>query len=134
VKVGTEPVVELPSLDWSSATVKDGTLTVGLTGERPKGWKKSFDRTAKLLGRGDWAEVECKRGKVRVSGIEPGTEERLRAFLEGVVAQADAEHRPDDEGDEDDDAGGSEDTESGDGGSEDDPDAQLTERFRSFSD
>jgi hypothetical protein len=69
--------VELPSLDWSSAKVKDGKLTVDLTGERPKGWKKSFDRTAALLGRGDWAEAECKRGKVTVSGLEPGGEEGL---------------------------------------------------------
>jgi hypothetical protein len=124
--------VELPSLDWSSAKVKDGTLTVDLTGERPKGWKKTFDRTATLLGRGDWAEVECKRGQVRVSGLEPGSEERLRAFLEGVVAQADAEHRPDDEDDDDQDE--APDSEQQAGEDADDPDAELTERFRSFAD
>ena len=50
-----------------------------------------------LLGRGDWDDVECKRGRVSVSGVEPGDEERLRAFLEGVIAQANADHPPDDE-------------------------------------
>jgi hypothetical protein len=124
--------MELPRLDWSTAQVKDGTLTVELTGERPKGWKKTFDRTAKLLGRGDWAEVQCKRGGVRVAGVEPGAEERLRAFLEGVVAQADAEHRPDDEDDDDQDE--APDSEQQTGEDADDPDAELTERFRSFAD
>jgi hypothetical protein len=124
--------MDLPSLDWSTAQVKDGTLSVDLSGERPKGWKKTFDRTAKLLGRGDWAEVECKRGRVRVAGVEPGVEERLRAFLEGVVAQADSEHRPDDEDDDDQDEARDSEQQAGDGA--DDPDGELTERFRSFAD
>lgn len=125
--------MELPSLDWSSAKVKDGTLTVDLTGERPKGWKKSFDRTATLLGRGEWADVKCKRGRVSVSGMEPGVEERLRAFLEGVVAQANADHRPD-ESDDEDDHDEATDSERQTAEDADDPDSGLTERFRSFAD
>ncbi len=124
--------MELPSLDWSTAKVKDGTLTVEVTGERPKGWKKSFDRTATLLSRGDWDDVECKRGRVSVSGVEPGDEERLRAFLEGVIAQSNADHPPDDEGDEDD-HDETPDAEQRDE-RDDDPDAELTDRFRSFAD
>lgn len=125
--------MEQPSLDWSTAKVKDGKLTVDLTGERPKGWKKSFDRTATLLGRGDWTEVECKRGSVTVSGIGPGGEERLRAFLEGVIAQANADHRPNDEDEDDhDEAPESEDEAEAD--RDDDPDAESTDRFRAFAD
>jgi hypothetical protein len=122
--------VELPSLDWSTATVKRGVLTVELSGERPRGWNKTFTTTAKLLGGGDWDAVELKKGKVRVSGVTPGVEERLRHFLESVVQQADANHRPED----DDPDEGSDDAKDGgqpDSG-QDDTDAETTARFQAF--
>jgi hypothetical protein len=129
--------VELPSLDWSTAKVKDGVLTVELSGERPKGWSKTFATTATLLGSGgDWDDVQLKKLRIKVTGVEPGMEERLRFFLEAVVQQADATHRPDD-ADQDDADTDSEDAthdgEAGDGRS-DDPDAELTARFRAFGD
>jgi hypothetical protein len=43
------------TLDWSSAEVRDGKLEVRLRGERPPGWKDSFERTVALLAGGDWA-------------------------------------------------------------------------------
>lgn len=119
-----------PRLNWSGAEVKDQTLVVSLEGELPTGWRKSFERTVTLLGGGGWGQVQLKKGSVRVSDVEPGTEEKLRHFLESVVEQANADHPPaepdssaaddDAETDADDDADG--------------PDTQMTERFRSFAD
>jgi hypothetical protein len=117
-----------PKLNWASAEVKDGKLVVALEGELSTGWKQSFDRTVVLLRGGDWGKVELKTATVRVSGLEPDTEEKLRHFLESVVEQANADHRPtEDEPDESED----EDSEQGDDGG---PDAEMTERFRSFGD
>jgi hypothetical protein len=123
--------MELPKLDWKSAEVRDGTLTVKLTGERPKGWKGTVERTVKLLGGGDWKAVKLKSGEVRVTGLQDGSEESLRHFLEGVVQQANATHRPDeDDHDRADDDGGESEAEAKD---RDDPDARMTDRFRAFA-
>ena len=107
------------NLKWASAEVKDAQLTVELTGEAPKGWKESFERTARLLGDGDWGEIELRKGKVRVSDVAPGTEEKLRHHLEAIVAQANAP-REKDKSDED-------------GDEPEGPDAEMTGRFRAFA-
>jgi hypothetical protein len=46
--------MEPPSIEWSSARVNGGKLTVRLQGDRPSGWKERFRRTAGLLGSQDW--------------------------------------------------------------------------------
>jgi|SRR6185312_300198 hypothetical protein len=106
------------NLEWASAEVKDATLTVGLEGELPKGWKDSFERTVKLLGDGDWGDVALKKGSVRVSDVTPGSEDKLRHHLEAIVAQANADHEEHEDGDDDEREG---------------PDAEMTDRFRSFA-
>jgi hypothetical protein len=114
-------------LNWAEAEVKDSTLVVGLEGEIPTGWKQSFETTVRLLGAGGWGKVQLKKRTVQVSKVSAGSEERLRHFLESVVEQANADHppkeekadAPDNEKAADDDAGG--------------PDAEMTERFRSFA-
>jgi hypothetical protein len=126
--------METPRLDWNSAEVRDGKLTVTVTGERPKGWKGTFERTVKLLGGGDWESVKLKSGKVMVISVQAGSEERLRHFLEGVVQQANATHQPDDTDDHD---GAGDDGDSDESGEEtddhDDPDGRMTDRFRDFA-
>jgi hypothetical protein len=116
------------TLDWSAAEVKKATLAVPLEGDVPKGWKKSFEATVMLLGHGDWGEIQLKRGTVQVSDVEPGSEEKLRHHLESVVAQANADHEPDES--EDDEAPDADDSEPGAG--DEGPDAEMTRRFRSF--
>lgn len=116
------------TLDWSSAEVHDGTLEVGLSGERPKGWKESFQRTVALLHGRNWT-IELKKDRVRVLGVAEGNEDRLRHFLESVVLQANSVHEetkpeardeePEADEDEPDEPAG--------------PDAEMTERFRSFA-
>jgi hypothetical protein len=109
-------------LEWASAEVKDAKLTVALEGDPPKDWKQSFERTVKLLGNGDWGEVQLKKGAVQVSDVPPGSEDKLRHHLESIVTQANAAIEQPDEGED----GGH-----GDGG-DDGPDAEMTGRFREF--
>ena len=117
-----------PKLHWDSAEVSGGVLTVPVDSDRPQGWDGVFERTVTLLGSGQWDEVKLKSGKVRVKGVQPGVEETLHHFLEGVVQEANAVAGTDEEDDGDDPASDEdEDPEEGDG------DAQLTARFRQFA-
>ena len=109
------------NLEWASAEVKDATLTVGLAGDAPKGWKQSFERTVTLLGDGDWGEIQLKKSAVRVSDVTPGSEDKLRHHLEAIVAQANAAVEQDDDQDGD-----------RDGTKPKGPDAEMTDRFRAF--
>ena len=121
-----------PRLDWGRAEVKDGTLTVSVAGEPPDGWKDTFEKTAALLASGEWDTVRMKKRTVKVEGVRPGTEEKLRHFLESVAQQANATHEP--EGDDASEDDGDESAEHGDEtGDEKSEDAEMTERFRSFS-
>jgi hypothetical protein len=52
-------------LGWASAEVRDAKLRVALEGESPRGWQQSFERTAQLLGDGEWGAVKIKKGSVQ---------------------------------------------------------------------
>ncbi len=118
--------MEAPRLEWSAAAVDDGTLTVPITGDPPRGWKSTFEHTVRLLGGGGWGEVSLKKHKVKVAEVPEGTEDELRHFLEGVVQESNAAHvdteQDDDEADDP----------SGEDGDGDDADARMTSRFREF--
>jgi hypothetical protein len=121
-----------PRLDWSTAEVADGRLTVALEGDPPKGWKHSFETVARLLSHGEEPSVTLKKGEVRVDGLRPGDEEKVRHLLESVVQQANADHRPpeQEQRDEDDEDGDKVPLEQiGQSG----PDAEMADRFRSFA-
>jgi hypothetical protein len=124
-------------LKWSTAKVDNSKLTVDLDGELPSGWKDSFDAVARLLaGSAEWGEVSLKGKKaVRVTDVSEGSEERLRHFLESVVEQANADHRPEGSELDDSDRDASDEDEGGEDDS-DEPgaDAEMSERFRSFAD
>lgn len=117
-------------LEWGSAEVEDARLTVPLDGDLPKGWKQSFETTVTLLGQGDWGEVKLKKGKVQVSDLTAGIEDKLRHHLEAIVAQANAavgaaEDQPEREADDD--------CDHDNGGAATRPDAEMTERFKAFA-
>ena len=81
----TEPL----TLDWSTAEVSDGELTVALTAKPPKHWRDAFERTAALLGAGNWdVSIRPKKGLVQIASVRPGDEERVRQFVEGAVLEA----------------------------------------------
>jgi hypothetical protein len=118
-------------LNWSTARVEDAELAVRLEGEIPKGWKKSFKRTVRLLGAGQWGEVAVKKGTVHVTDVVPGEEEKLRHYLESVVEQANAAHPAVEQDGEAAEANG--DNPAREDPDREDPDAQMTEQFRSFA-
>ena len=55
------------TLTWSAAEVANARLTVPLEGDIPKGWKRSFEATVRLLGGGEWGAIPgpMTRTKVR---------------------------------------------------------------------
>ena len=119
----------MPKLNWDSANVSDETLTVELDGERPEHWGEVFAQTVRLLPGGEWDDVECKKAKITVTGVRTGVEDRLVHFLESVVQQVNATFASaDDEGDED----GQQQTDASAEDRKEDPDAELTARFRAF--
>lgn len=75
-------------LQWSEAEVREGRLRVPLEPAPEKEWARRFEGTAALLDRGAFGELELKKGTVRVGPLEPGSEEKLRHFLESVVQEA----------------------------------------------
>jgi hypothetical protein len=121
-----------PRLDWSTAEVRDGRLTVGLEGEQPKGWKQSFETVAHLLAHGESSPVRLKKKEVRVEDLHPGDEEKVRHLLESIVQQANADHRQpeEDQHDEEDDDDDEVPVDLG----ESRPDRDMADRFRSFGD
>jgi hypothetical protein len=118
--------MDAPHVDWSSAEVHEDTLTVEIAGDRPRGWKRSFELVARLLGSdGSFHDVSLRRGRASVRGATPGEEDELRFFLEAVVLQANADHKVDD-GDEDEDEPDAPEA-------HDDPQSEMTDRFRGFA-
>jgi hypothetical protein len=119
--------MQVPQIEWSAAEVRDGTLTVPIAGDRPRGWKATFDHTVRLLGGGSWGTVFLKKDTVTVADVPEGSEEEVRFFLDGVAQQANATHIEADNAEStgEDDA----DDERAD---EDDADARMTSRFRDF--
>ena len=114
------------TIDWSSAEVRRGRLEVGLSDDPAAGWKETFDGTIALLHGGDWGTVKLKKRRIRVRDVSTGSEERLRHFLESAVAQTNATRQSaEDQASES--KEGEETTEP------DGPDAEMTERFRSFA-
>ena len=121
--------MEASRLEWSAAAVRDGTLTVPIAGDRPRGWKSTFEHTVRLLGGGSWGEVSLKKEKVKVTEVPEGSEDQLRHFLEGVVQEANAAH-VEAEGDHEESPETADD--SGDDDDGDDADTRMTARFRDF--
>jgi hypothetical protein len=108
-------------IDWGSAQVRDGRLTVALSDKAPEALAGVIER----LGREGhpWGDVEVGKKKLQVAGVSPGDEAQLRHFLESAVLQANA------------DAGLTADEEDEDAGEHvDSADAEMTAAFRAFAD
>jgi hypothetical protein len=112
-------------VDWSSAAVKDGELTVEVSGTPNADWARGLESILERLYRpgSGWGEVEVSKATLRVASVSPGCEADLRHFLDSAVLQVNSNFAPREEGAGDDDDGG--------GGST--QDREMTEVFRSFS-
>jgi hypothetical protein len=110
------------ALDWSSASVDDGRLTVAVTGDVPTGWTKRVKRVVERLERpgSRWGAVKVTTKEVRVDNVAPGAEPDLHHFLESVVLQANTDLRDDEDGDGPDDE-------------RSERDQQMTKAFRSLA-
>jgi hypothetical protein len=120
---------EIVELDWSSAEVTDGKLTLGFSQKPPKKWRDAFARTVALLNHGNWkTALSARKGSVEVDPVHVGDEERVRQLLEGAALEANTTLVGEDElfadphsDDEDDDA------------PERSSDSESTARFRAFA-
>lgn len=110
--------MENVTINWSTARVTDGELTVGLEGRPPSGWKATAKRVAHLLDAGQLGRLRVGKRKLHVSRVAEGSEEKLHHFLESVITEANATHSSSEPARED--------TASG-------PDVEMTRRFRSFA-
>ncbi len=113
-------------IDWASAQIEAGMLTVDLTGKGSKIWKAHFENVLALLDtpHTTWGAVRLNKSAIRVVGVQQGTEPELCHFLESVVLQANSDTQPEapEDGAETDDAG-----------EEPDVDEQMTATFRAFA-
>jgi hypothetical protein len=110
------------SIDWASAEVKGGDLTVALAGEPNSEWAKRVEAILDRLERprSGWGATKVGKAHVKVEAVTAGAEEDLRHLLDSAVQQANADFAPAEEPGQD--ATGSEE------------DAAMTEAFRSFGD
>jgi len=113
-------------IDWASAQMEDGALTVELTGKGSKAWKARFENVQALLDtpHATWGEVRLNKSAVKVAGVQQGVEPELRHFLESVVLQANSDTQPETPED---------DAETDDASEESDLDEQMTATFRAFA-
>jgi hypothetical protein len=113
---------DLPGIDWSSAEVEDGRLTVAVGGRHSSGWTERLEEVLERLGRGGnrWGEIEAGKKKLRVDAVERGAEADLRHFLESAVLQANADAPPKEAKKS--------------GGERSEADQEMTDVFRSFAD
>jgi hypothetical protein len=112
-------------LDWSTAEVDDGQLSVALDGKPSPEWVERFETTVTLLNHGNWEKVKLKKDEVRVRPVLEGEEDKLRHFLESVVLEANSAAGEDDSADDAEPA-------SEDDSAESSADHEMTERFRDF--
>jgi len=109
------------SIDWASAEVAGGGLTVPLAGEANAEWAERVQAVVERLDRpgSAWGATKITDAEVTVEAVSAGAEEDLRHLLDGAVQQANADFAPDVQDD------------AGDRVSEED--SAMTEAFRSFA-
>lgn len=114
-------------IDWTSAEIKDGVLTVGLVGESPRGWTKRFEAVLALLehGLGDWGRITVTKQRIKVLDVQEGAERELRHLLESVLLQVNSDLAPD--------TGGGDEDEGESGDPQVEADRKMTETFRGFA-
>ena len=87
------------SIDWGTASVDDGQLTVAFEGKPSTEWRERFEAVMDRLRQpsAHFGEIKVGKAKLRVTGVEPGAESDLRHLLESAALQANADAAPDDD-------------------------------------
>jgi hypothetical protein len=88
--------VEPREIEWNSAEVSDGLLTLSLSNKSSKAWKSQFDAVARLLSveQRSWGEVSLTKAGIAVQGVSRGSEDELRHLLESIVMEVNAAFAP----------------------------------------
>lgn len=83
-------------IDWSTAEINDGTLSVAVEGETAKGWTKHFASVVALLqsSSSGWGEIALHKKTITVTEVQEGSEDDLRHLLESAVLQVEADLDP----------------------------------------
>jgi hypothetical protein len=94
--VAKQPTHPQAEIDWTTAAVSGGTLTVELAGDAVAKWTKALAEVIERLDRGGtaWGAIAVKRGHVVVDDVRAGAEADLRHLLEAGVAQVNADFAP----------------------------------------
>jgi hypothetical protein len=119
---GNTSDVDETQIDWSSATVDEGRLTVALAGAPSSDWAKRVEAVLDRLhsGGSGWGTIKVTNKKLTVDGVTKGCESDLRHLLESAVLQANADLAPDDD-------------DKGEDGERSPEDEQMTDAFRAFA-
>ncbi len=109
------------SIEWATADVRGGKLTVEITGDPGAEWSRRLQDVVERLDRtgSPWGKVKATKALVRVESVGEGAEGDLRHLLEGAVLQVNADFAQDDEDE---------------GGEQSEADRAMTEAFRGFAD
>jgi hypothetical protein len=80
-------------INWRTAEIHEGSLTVELTGEAPKGWGKHFKGVLALLEQNSsqWEKISLRKDRITVTDVRAGSEEELRHLLESVLLQVNSD-------------------------------------------
>ena len=80
-------------IDWSTAEVHEGTLTVNVDGKAKKDWVRRFGAVVGRLDRAGhaWGDISIAKETITVTEVEPGSENDLRHLLESTVQQVNAD-------------------------------------------
>jgi hypothetical protein len=92
---GKQPTKQAHALaiDWASAEISGGELTVELTGAVPKGWGKDFTAVLALLqgSHQRWGTVKLTKSTIKIADVQESAEEELRHLLESAVLQVNSD-------------------------------------------
>jgi len=81
------------AIDWGSAKVQEGQLSVRVQPDPDFAFLKVFDtvliESAPPPGAAAWGQVQFASGRIVVSEVQPGSAPALEQFLDGVVREAD---------------------------------------------
>jgi ABC-type glutathione transport system ATPase component len=83
-------------IDWSSAEIREGALSVALVGEAPRGWSAHFEAVLRLLDprSSDWGHIRLSKKAIEVAEVREGSEGEVRHLLESIVLQVNTELAP----------------------------------------
>ena len=81
------------AIDWGSAKVQEGQLSVRVRPDPDFAFLKVFDmvliESPPPPGSAAWGQVQFASGKIVVTEVQPGAAPALEQFLDGAVREAD---------------------------------------------